>query len=985
MARATGPERRLLAVYTGGTIGMRSEGGGLAPGLGLASVLRKLPMFHDEDYARACQLPEDTLVLPPASLDQRVIYTVLEWQPLLDSRDMTIEEWVKIAQTIEKHYEQHHGFVVIHGTDTMAFAASTLSFVLENLRKPVILTGAQVPIHALWNDGRENLLGALLMAGQYLIPEVCLFFQNQLFRGNRATKVDSRRFAAFCSPNLPPLATVGADITINRRLVRKVWGKAPLVVHSCMERDVGVLRLYPGIPASLVRAFLQPPLKGVVLETFGSGNGPTKPELLQELRAAAGRGLLILNCTHCLQGTVTSDYATGKALAGTGLLSGFDMTSEAALAKLAYVLGQPGLSLDDRKQLLAKDLRGEMTLPAAEHQPSLCGSSLGSLISQFLSLSDCQELDAVRDVLLPSLACAAAHAGDLEVLQALLDAGSDLAVEDFSGQTPLHVAARRGHARAVSLLLQRGADVQACDGDGVSPLLLAIRGRHRDVIGLLRAAGACLSPRELDDVGTELCRLASKGDVEGLQTWWQAGADLRQPGYDGRQALHIAESAGNVEMLTLLQHLVGTPWAGSQAAGLAGGQVLSQAPPSTALALHSEPQAVRAPGVPVPHMAASSPGGYRLAIVETPMWSLPLASLGVWLFPQASLSLMFPHWSPYYFLQQVGTRSQEWSSYPLMLEKLPPHPTPPPTPGSLAPGHTHRARQTRRSLASRRALPHPNLSSPPQQAALLAAHFPGAGVAGDARTAHVKTLTNACGPVAHLLPGRAVGPSETTLPPPSPAAPWARHWVGWGLPRSIVSRSACAPPPVSSRAGPRTVPGGGAALGLAVGGGWGRRRTRNLPGGSRPPGFTFSSRRSRPLKVPFEVRGSLGVSAAGAPRRRSHPCPAGPGGSRAGAQARTQVAGGAGGRGAVSQAAPAGRERVPGRPARSRQPGPTGRACGAGGGSARIKGAGAGSRAAGTRRVPWAPALLGARPAPPPEAPADGALGAVVLNSSTVL
>ncbi|XP_059771098.1 60 kDa lysophospholipase isoform X3 [Balaenoptera ricei] len=535
MARATGPERRLLAIYTGGTIGMRSERGVLVPGRGLAAVLRTLPMLHDEGHARACGLPEDTLVLPPASPacpDQRVMYTVLECQPLFDSSDMTITEWVQIAQIIERHYGQYHAFVVIHGTDTMAFAASVLSFMLENLQKTVILTGAQVPIHALWNDGRENLLGALLLAGQYVIPEVCLFFQNQLFRGNRATKVDTRRFAAFCSPHLPPLATVGADVTINRELVRRVRGQGRLVVHSSMERDVGLLRLYPGIPASLVRVFLQPPLKGVVMETFGSGNGPTKPDLLQELRAAAERGLLIVNCTHCLQGAVTSDYGAGTALAGAGTISGSDMTSEAALAKLSYVLGLPGLSLDGRKELLARDLRGEMTPPAVDElRPSLRSSTLGRGVAQLLGLSQ----------------------------------GSDLSREDFGGQTPLQSAARGGQAGVVTMLLQRGLDVNARDKDGLSPLLLAVRGRHQGVIGLLRAAGACLSPQELEDSGTELCRLASRADCEGLRAWWQAGADLKQPGYDGRSALHVAEAAGNLEVVALLQSLQGG--VGDQALG----------------------------------------------------------------------------------------------------------------------------------------------------------------------------------------------------------------------------------------------------------------------------------------------------------------------------------------------------------------------------------------------------------------------------------
>ncbi|XP_039732499.1 60 kDa lysophospholipase [Pteropus medius] len=557
MSRATGPERRLLAIYTGGTIRMRSEQGVLLPGRGLANVLRTLPMFHDEAYAQACGLPEDTLVLPPTHANQRVIYTVLECQPLFDSSDMTITEWVQIAQTIETHYEQYHGFVILHGADTMGFVASALAFVLENLQKTVILTGSQVPIHALWSDGRENLLGALLMAGQYVIPEVCLFFQNQLFRGTRVTKVDTRRFAAFRSPNLPPLAVVGADVIINQELVRRARGQGRLVVRGGMERDVGLPRLYPGIPATPVRAFLQPPLKGVVTETFGSRNGPTKPDLLQELRAAAERGLIILNCTHCLQGSVTSHYAAGMAAAGAGIVSGFDMTSEAPLAKLSYVLGRPGLSVDGRKELLARDLRGEMTLPAVdEGPPPLCGSTLRLGVAQFLSLS--QESDAVRDTLTPSLACAAARAGDLQAWQSFASLqGTDLSLEDFNGQTLLHAAARGCRAGVVAMLLQKGVNVDARDEDGLSPLLLAVRGRRPSVIGLLRAAGACLSPQELEEAGTELCRLASRADGEGLQAWWQAGADLGRPGYDGRSALLVAEAAGNLEVMRQLQSLQG--------------------------------------------------------------------------------------------------------------------------------------------------------------------------------------------------------------------------------------------------------------------------------------------------------------------------------------------------------------------------------------------------------------------------------------------
>ncbi|XP_032477659.1 60 kDa lysophospholipase [Phocoena sinus] len=501
----------------------------------------------------------------PTCPDQRVMYTVLECQPLFDSSDMTITEWVQIAQTIERHYGQYHGFVVIHGTDTMAFAASVLSFMLENLQKTVILTGAQVPIHALWNDGRENLLGALLLAWPVCDPRGLPVLPEPAVSGQPS---DQGGHTQVCGLLLPQPAPSGPPWALMSQSTGS-WcgrsvGRAGWWCTAAWSATWACCASTPGSPATLVRVFLQPPLKGVVMETFGSGNGPTKPDLLQELRVAAERGLVIVNCTHCLQGAVTSDYGAGTALAGAGTISGSDMTSEAALAKLSYVLGLPGLSLDGRKELLARDLRGEMTLPAVDElRPSLRGSTPGRGVARLLSLS--QEAEDVRDALAPSLACAAAHAGDLEALQALAELGSDLSLEDFGGQTPLHSAARGGQAGVVTMLLQRGLDVNARDKDGLSPLLLAVRGRHQAVIGLLRAAGACLSPQELEDSGTELCRLACRADCEGLRAWWQAGADLRQPGYDGRSALHVAEAAGKLEVVALLQSLQGG--VGDQALG----------------------------------------------------------------------------------------------------------------------------------------------------------------------------------------------------------------------------------------------------------------------------------------------------------------------------------------------------------------------------------------------------------------------------------
>ncbi|KAG7277896.1 hypothetical protein CRUP_036296 [Coryphaenoides rupestris] len=291
--------------------------------------LRKLATFHDEQYAQQTGLynfygtPERTLVLPPSKDYKRIVYTILEYSPLLDSCNMTTDDWGKVGKDIEKNYVEYDGFVILHGTDTMAYTASALSFMCEHLGKPIILTGSQVPIYEMRNDGRDNLLGALLIAGQFVIPEVCLYFRNKLYRGNRVTKIDAGSFNAFASPNLPPLATMEVDIKINWDTVWRANTTTKFHVSTELNHNVGLLRLFPGITAATVRAFLQPPMEGVVLETYGSGNAPdNRADLLAELKQATDRGVIIINCTQCLRGTVSTCYATGKVLTEAGLIRG---------------------------------------------------------------------------------------------------------------------------------------------------------------------------------------------------------------------------------------------------------------------------------------------------------------------------------------------------------------------------------------------------------------------------------------------------------------------------------------------------------------------------------------------------------------------------------------------------------------------------------------------------------------------------------------
>jgi 60kDa lysophospholipase len=353
----------VLVIYTGGTIGMRDGPSGFAPSPGhLAEQLERLPQFHDRS------LPLFTT--PPSRFGRRVHYDLREYEPLMDSSNMGMEDWARIAADIERHYDAYDAFVILHGTDTMAYSASALSFMCENLGKTVILTGSQIPLAHHRNDAVDNLLGALTIAGHYEIPEVCLYFCDKLFRGNRAQKQDASGFDAFESGNMLPLVDVGVDITVRWEALQAP-SVGPFRVHTKMNRNVASLRLFPGITPATLTNFLLPPLEGLVIETYGTGNAPDRDKaFLDALRAGSERGVVIVNCTQCRKGTVTSDYATGRALADAGVVGGADMTPEAALTKLSVLLGQ-GLAAHEVKAKMRENLRGELTVSGGRPRFSL--------------------------------------------------------------------------------------------------------------------------------------------------------------------------------------------------------------------------------------------------------------------------------------------------------------------------------------------------------------------------------------------------------------------------------------------------------------------------------------------------------------------------------------------------------------------------------------------------------------------------------------
>ncbi|TLX48521.1 L-asparaginase 1 [Pseudoalteromonas phenolica] len=332
--------KKIYIAYTGGTIGMKQSSRGYVPVAGYLTQTVK----NNAEFTR----------------EEMPLFDIHEYCPLIDSSDMSPHHWQLIADDIKSKYDQYDGFVVLHGTDTMAYTASALSFMFENLTKPVIVTGSQIPLSQLRSDGQVNLLNAMYLAANYPIAEVSLFFNNQLFRGNRATKAHADGFNAFASPNLSPLAQSGINIQLIEGKLSPYVEQA-LQVTSVQSQKIAILYLYPGISVEMVKNVITEDVKGLILLSFGVGNAPQQPEFLEILKNATDNGTVIVNLTQCIQGQVNmGGYATGNALLNCGVLSGYDMTLEACLTKLHYLFSQ-NLELETVRHLMQDNLRGELT------------------------------------------------------------------------------------------------------------------------------------------------------------------------------------------------------------------------------------------------------------------------------------------------------------------------------------------------------------------------------------------------------------------------------------------------------------------------------------------------------------------------------------------------------------------------------------------------------------------------------------------------
>jgi len=340
-------KKNILLIYTGGTIGMKvdQKTGALVP-FNFNQIVSEVPELGKFGY----------------DID------AISFDPLIDSSDVQPGFWLKLADAIERNYEKYNGFVILHGTDTMSYSASALSFMLDNLEKPVVFTGSQLPIGMLRTDGKENLISSIEIAagtdeyGHAIVPEVCIYFDTMLYRGNRTTKYNAEYFRAFRSPNAPVLAQAGIHIKYNIENIRypHEWGKR-LCVSRNLCTDVAVLKIFPGISEKTIDAVMETEnLKAVVMETFGSGNAPTSEWFISAIKRAIVRGIVVVNITQCLEGSVDMGaYATGVALRDAGVVSGADMTFEASVTKLFYLLGQ---NIDRRgvAAMMGESLKGEI-------------------------------------------------------------------------------------------------------------------------------------------------------------------------------------------------------------------------------------------------------------------------------------------------------------------------------------------------------------------------------------------------------------------------------------------------------------------------------------------------------------------------------------------------------------------------------------------------------------------------------------------------
>jgi L-asparaginase type I len=469
---------KVLIIYTGGTIGMKRTPEGYAPSKGFLLQLMKTYVHQSNEKQRI-----------RTKKDQLIEYEILEYEKLIDSSNMQTQHWIRIAQSIFSNYNKYVGFVILHGTDTMAYTASALSFMLVNLSKPVILTGSQIPISESRSDATENLIGAITLAGSYSIPEVGVYFNNRLFRGNRVKKIDSSGLGAFDSGDYPILAEAKVRFEIFWKNIRRVNANK-LILREITTQPIMSLKLFPSIDINIITSILQNPLEGLIIETYGAGNFPSnRIDILDEFQKAIHKGVIIVNCTQCHKGGITKDYAASKSLHNIGVVPGSDMTIETAICKMMYLLSQNDVSKDEIRKLMAVNLRGEISSPPRE--VSQRGEELllylVKQIQQDLSkIQDEKTIEQIKIILI----CQSIIENRQEDFFDLVNQQIDLNQCNHHGEYPVLLSVIYNRPTLLHYLLQNNCNPNIKDDYGNTPLRLALQNQFSQCIQLLRQNGA---------------------------------------------------------------------------------------------------------------------------------------------------------------------------------------------------------------------------------------------------------------------------------------------------------------------------------------------------------------------------------------------------------------------------------------------------------------------------------------------------------------
>eukprot|EP01022_Parablepharisma_sp_SALTPOND_P025323 TRINITY_DN587_c0_g1_i1.p2 TRINITY_DN587_c0_g1~~TRINITY_DN587_c0_g1_i1.p2 ORF type:complete len:712 (+),score=54.71 TRINITY_DN587_c0_g1_i1:3950-6085(+) len=489
-------EPRILILYVGGTLGMMKdpERGYIPKENYLVDFMYHHPALCDIEFTKNnCHSEHlDFLYTPVSPFGKRIKYQLQEFKPLLDSTDMDQGDWVSIAKAISDNYNNFDAFIVLHGTDTVALTASALSFMLENLRKTVIVTAAMIPLFEMRNDAINNIICALLIAGHYWIPEVTVMFHNKLYRGNRIVKESSHHINAIRSPRCPPLAKIGTSIKMNWPMIFRVRNGGSFTVFTKLETRITRVRITPYMTTKTFAAMMSSKFKGIVLETYGPGNFPTdRPELLEIIQNVVSAGVVVVNISQCRNSMVSDFLGNGKILTDVGVVNGCDMTAECTLAKLSYLLGK--YPAEKAKKQLQMNLRGELTPDTANQGPGfpiLRYKLLERLTERLDIVLSPVDYKCISANVYPCLVIQAASEGNVETLLTLKKQGADLNTADPELRTAAHVAALCGKREVIKFLIKEGVNINQADGYSSSPLYYAVEKKHYDIArDLLRVGG----------------------------------------------------------------------------------------------------------------------------------------------------------------------------------------------------------------------------------------------------------------------------------------------------------------------------------------------------------------------------------------------------------------------------------------------------------------------------------------------------------------